>query len=92
MLKKAVLASLKSDIDKLHFNNLKTVPTDLNTLSNVVDNNVVKKKKDVDKMIPNTSKFIVTKDFNRLTKINFKSRKKGGSKNVATKKTSRECT
>ena len=50
------------------------------------------KKKDVNKMIPNNSKFIVTKDFNRLTKVNFKSRKKGGSKNVATKKTSRECT
>ena len=45
LLKKAVLASLKSDIDKLHFNNLKTVPTDLSTLSNVVDNNVAKKKK-----------------------------------------------
>ena len=40
--KKANLASLKSDIDELDIDKLKTVPFDLSKLSNVVKNNVVK--------------------------------------------------
>ena len=37
------LASTKSDVDKLEANKLQTVPTDLNVLNDVVDNDVVKK-------------------------------------------------
>ena len=40
--KKVNLASLKSDIDELDIDKLKTVPFDLSKLSNVVKNNVVK--------------------------------------------------
>ena len=61
MLKKADLASLKLDIDKL-------------------------KIKDVYKKMPDTSKFIVTQDFNRLTKINFNARMLKASRNFAIKK------
>ena len=38
----AELASLKSDVDKLDINILKTAPADLSRLSNVVENGVVK--------------------------------------------------
>ena len=37
------LVSLKDKIDKIDVDKLKTVPKDLNKLSNVVDNDVVKK-------------------------------------------------
>ena len=41
--KKTDLRSLKSAIGKLDIGSLKTVPTDLNKLSDLVDNGVVKK-------------------------------------------------
>ena len=37
------LANLKSEVDKIDFDKLKTFPVDLNKLSNVVNNDVVKK-------------------------------------------------
>ena len=37
------LASTKSGVDKLEANKLQTVPTDLNVLNDVVDNDVLKK-------------------------------------------------
>ena len=40
---KTNLAALKSEVDKIDIDKLKTVPTDLAKLSNVVKNNVVKK-------------------------------------------------
>ena len=40
---KTNLAALKSVVDKIDTDKLKTVPDDLNKLSNVVKNNVVKK-------------------------------------------------
>ena len=40
---KTNLAALKSEIDKIDVDKLKTVPTDLAKLSNVVNNDVVKK-------------------------------------------------
>ena len=40
---KTNLAALKSEVDKIDTNKLKTVPTDLSKLSNVVKNDVVKK-------------------------------------------------
>ena len=40
--KKSDLASLKSDVDEIDTNKLKTVPIDLSTLSTVVDNDAVK--------------------------------------------------
>lgn len=41
--RKADLASLKLDVDNIGINKLKTALTVLNKLSNVADNNVVKK-------------------------------------------------
>ena len=40
---KTNLANLKTEVDKLDIDKLATVPVDLNKLSNVVKNNVVKK-------------------------------------------------
>ena len=40
---KTNLASLKTDVDKIDADKLKTVPVDLAKLSNVVKNDVVKK-------------------------------------------------
>ena len=40
---KSNLASLKTEVDKIDVDNLKTVPVDLSKLSNVVTNDVVKK-------------------------------------------------
>ena len=40
---KSDLASLKAEIDKIDEKKLKTVPADLSKLSNVVNNEVVKK-------------------------------------------------
>ena len=40
---KTNLAALKTEVDKLDTDKLKTVPADLAKLTNVVDNNVVKK-------------------------------------------------
>ena len=42
-MNKADLSSLETDIDKLEIDKLETTPTDLHKLSNVVENNVVKK-------------------------------------------------
>ena len=69
--KKSDLTSLQLAADELDINELKT---DLSKLSNAVDNDVVKKNKkslsklnleknieDVDKIIPDTSRFIETK-------------------------------
>ena len=39
----AFLAGLKTEVDKIDANKLKTVPVDLTNLSNVVKNDVVKK-------------------------------------------------
>ena len=39
------LASLKAEIDKIHIGKSEAVPVDLKKLSNVVNNEVVKKKK-----------------------------------------------
>ena len=44
--KKVDLASLKSDVDKLHIDNVKNIPTNLNNLRSKVD------KLDVDKLLP----------------------------------------
>ena len=41
--KKADLASLKSDVGKLDIDKLETIPADLNKLSNILKNNVIKK-------------------------------------------------
>ena len=38
-----ILASLKTEVDELDTENLKTVPVDLSKLSNLVKNEVVKK-------------------------------------------------
>ena len=57
LLKKDDSVNLKSDVDKLDIDKLKTVPVDLSILSNVVKNDVVKKdayeagKKGLDKKI-----------------------------------------
>ena len=40
---KTNLVALKSEVDKIDVDELKTVPTDLNKLNNVVKNDVVKK-------------------------------------------------
>ena len=40
---KTNLAALKSEVDKIEVDKLKTTPTDLAKLSNVVENDVVKK-------------------------------------------------
>ena len=40
---KTNLSALKSEVDKIDTDKLKTVPTDLSKLSNVVKNDVVKK-------------------------------------------------
>ena len=40
---KSDLGSLKPEVDKLGIHKLKTVPIDLSTLSNTVDNEVIKK-------------------------------------------------
>ena len=42
-ISKAILASLKNQVDKIHADQLKTVPLDLAKLGNVVKNDVVKK-------------------------------------------------
>ena len=51
--KKAYLESLKSKVDKLDFDKLKTVPTDLRKLSNLVDNDVERKKSAYEILIEN---------------------------------------
>ena len=47
---KSNLASLKSEVDKIDADKLKTVPVDLAKLSNVVKNNVIKKT-EYDKLV-----------------------------------------
>ena len=41
---KSDLASLKTEVDKIDVDKLKIVPVDVSKLSNVVNNNIVKKK------------------------------------------------
>ena len=53
--KKVDLSNLKSEVDKLDIDKLKTVPTDLSRLNNVVYNDVVKKL--VDGKINNILKY-----------------------------------
>ena len=48
--------------------------------------NLEKKIENVDIKISNTSKFIVTQNFNSLTKMNFNARMAEASKNLRTKK------
>ena len=45
-----------------------------------------KKIEDVHRKMPNTSKFIVIKEFDKLTKINFRGRMAEASRNFETKK------
>ena len=47
---KKKLVTLKTEVDKLHTNKLKTVPVDLSKLTNVVKNDVVKKT-EYDKLV-----------------------------------------
>ena len=59
--------------------------------------NLEKKIEYVDKNIPDSNKFIVTQDFNRLTNTNFNLKMVEASKNLATqtctkKMTNKECT
>ena len=44
-----------------------------------------KKKEDADKRIPDSSKFIVTEEFNRLAKVHFDARIIVALENIATK-------
>ena len=69
----------------------------MNWLKNLIlliqTNKILKKKiEDVDKKIPDNSKFIVTQYFNGLTKINVNARTTEVSKNLANKKSRREYT
>ena len=57
---KSNLASLKTELDKLHVDKLKIFPVDLSKLSNVVNNDVLKKT---------VNKNIVTK-VNNISKEN----------------------
>ena len=43
MLVKLNLAALKTEVDKIHTDKLKTAPTDLAKLTNAIENDVVKK-------------------------------------------------
>ena len=49
----AYLESLKSKVEKLDFDKLKTVPTDLRKLSNLVDNDVERKKSAYEILVEN---------------------------------------
>ena len=60
------LASLKTEVDKIDVDELKTVPVDLAKLSNVVKNDVVKKTK-YDKLVTKVDD-IDTTDFVKKTK------------------------
>ena len=51
MQQKSSLAKLKAEVDKIDADKLKTVPVDLSKLSNVVNNDVVKKTV-YDKVVP----------------------------------------
>ena len=56
---KSSLAKLKAKVDKIEIERIKTVPVDLSKLSNIVNNEVVKKTvyyKLVEKVNPNLSK------------------------------------
>ena len=63
----------------------------VNTIDLGKQNLEKKKYEEVDKKISDTSKFIVTQDFNMLTKINFNASKTKAEKHFQLKK-SRECT
>ena len=74
---KSNLVSLKTDVDKIDTDKLKTVPADLAKLSNVVKNDVVKKteynslKTKVDNI--DTGRLLSTSAFNnKITKIESK--------------------
>ena len=63
---KANLASLKTEVDKIDVDNLKTVPVDLAKLSKVVKNYVVKKT-EYNKLVTRVDN-IDTTDFVKKTK------------------------
>ena len=69
-VKKIDLASIKSNVDKLDFDNLKNIPTNLSNLESKVD------KLDVDKLVPvpvDLSKFDAVKtDVNKKEVYNTK--------------------
>ena len=73
---KTNLAALKTEVDKIDIDNLKTVPTDLAKLSNVVKNNVVKKTDyntkvtNIESQIPGVTK-IKLGNLGDTTKLNF---------------------
>ena len=69
---KTNLSNLKSEVDKLDVDKLKPIPTDINKLSDVVKNNVVKKT-DYNKLVTKVDNIDVVKktDYNKLdTKVN----------------------
>ena len=57
---KSNLASLKTEVDKLDFNKLVPVPVDLSKLSDVVENDVVKKTV-YDKLVAKVSRIDTSK-------------------------------
>ena len=66
------LASLKTKVDNLDINKIKTVPADLSQLSNVMDNDVVKKTVNdhlvtkvnaIDTEIPSTSELVTKTEY-----------------------------
>ena len=61
---KSNLASLKTEVDKIDAEKLKTVPVDLAELSNVVKNDVIKKTK-YDKLVAKVNGIDNTKFFSR---------------------------
>ena len=63
--KKADLASLKSDVDELDTDKLKTIPLHLSKLSNVVENDVVGKTV-YDKLVSKVMKLILKDLFWKL--------------------------
>ena len=84
---KTNLANLKTEVDKLDIDKLVPVPTDLSKLSNVVNNEAVKKA-DYSKLVTkvdniDTSSFVKKIDYN--TKINEIEDKIPNTSNLATK-------
>ena len=81
------LANLKTEVDKLDINKLKPIPEDLSKLSNIVQNDVVKKTV-CNKLVAkvdniDTSDFVLKGNYN--TKITELENKIPGISNLATK-------
>ena len=66
---KSNLASLKTEVDKIDADQLKTVPVDLAKLSNVVKNDVVKKT-EYNKLITKVDNIDTTNFVKKKTNIN----------------------